>query len=268
MVIGLVVVLVAAGAATVVHLVTTPSGGKAPTVTAATPDVLKALASVSPAEENEVGLPSSVSVPQVANGQPALRIDGHSPAAFYIGGEFCPNCGAERWAVVMAFDRFGTFSGLKLTTSSPYDADPSTPTFSFYGSTYSSRYITLATDEAVGNDTTALGTRKPLQPPTALESTLWQKYETMFGQEEAFPFVDVGNRVFVVTASYDPGVLAGLSATQVASDLYRATAPSTEDIVATATYLTAAVCSLTGQQPAAACSVGVVQHAESAMGLG
>ncbi len=266
MVIGLVVVLVAAGGATLIHVL--DSGGlKAPSVTAVTPAVLTAVSAVSPAEENEVGLPSAVAVPQVVHGQPALDLNGH-PGAFYIGGEFCPNCGAERWAVVMAFSRFGSFSGLKLTTSSPWDTDPSTPTFSFYGASYTSRYVTLLTDEAVGNDTSGLDTRKALQPPTALESSLWSKYEQMFGQGEAFPFVDIDNKVFVATASFDPGVLHGLDTSQVASDLYQATAPSTVDIVATASYLTAAICSLTGQQPASACSVGVVHQAESSMGLG
>lgn len=264
--IGVVVVLIAAGAATLVHVV--DSGGqKAPTVTPVPADVLKAVSSVSAAEQNEVGLPSSVAVPEVVHHQPPLELSGH-PGAVYIGGEFCPNCGAERWAVVMAFSRFGTFSGLKLTTSSPWDADPSTPTFTFYGSSYSSPYVTLLTDEAVGNDTSGLGTRTSLQAPTALESSLWQKYEQMFGQEEAFPFVDVGNTAFVVTASFDPGVLHGLTAAQVASDLYQPTAASTEDIVATATYLTAAICSLTGERPAAVCSVGAVSQAEKSMGLG
>ena len=42
--------------------------------------------------------------------------------------EYCPFCAAQRWAMVSALSRFGTFSGLKTIHSSSSDADPNTPT--------------------------------------------------------------------------------------------------------------------------------------------
>jgi hypothetical protein len=30
----------------------------------------------------------------------------------YIGAEYCPYCAAERWPLVMALSKFGTFSNL------------------------------------------------------------------------------------------------------------------------------------------------------------
>ncbi|MGD0594341.1 MAG: DUF929 family protein [Acidimicrobiales bacterium] len=238
----------------------------APVRTAASATVLRAVKGVGGAEENAVGLPSTVTPPAVLGGQSPLRIDGR-PAAVYIGAEFCPLCAAERWAVVMALDRFGSFAGLKETTSSPWDSDPSTPTFSFYGSTYTSRYVTFLPVEREGNDTSGLGTRSDLQSTTPLESGLWSKYDGIFGAPLQFPFLDIGNRVFVVSASYNPSVLAGLDQAEVAARLDDASAPATLDIVGTANYLTAAICSVTAEQPVAVCSVNAVQKATEALKL-
>ena len=50
------------------------------------------------------------------------------PEVLYIGSEYCPFCAAQRWAMVNAFSRFGTFTGLTTTHSSSTDTDPNTPT--------------------------------------------------------------------------------------------------------------------------------------------
>ena len=69
-----------------------------------------------------------------------LTSDG-KPRIVYLGAEYCPYCATERWAMVNALSRFGTFKNLKITTSSATDVDANTPTFSFYGSTFTSPYI-------------------------------------------------------------------------------------------------------------------------------
>ena len=43
------------------------------------------------------------------SGQPVLKGPNGHPEFFYVGGEFCPYCGAERWAMINALSRFGTF---------------------------------------------------------------------------------------------------------------------------------------------------------------
>ncbi len=40
-----------------------------------------------------------------------------------MGAEYCPFCAAQRWAMVNAFSRFGTFTGLTTTHSSSTDTD-------------------------------------------------------------------------------------------------------------------------------------------------
>jgi hypothetical protein len=230
--------------------------------------VLSRVTTVSTAVANEVGVPptSAVAPPMVRRGQPLLQGPAGQPAAVFIGGLFCPYCAAERWAIVMAFSRFGAFHGLTLTTSSAWDSFPSTATFSFYRSTYESSSIGLKTVEYEGNDTTGLGTHTTLEPLTPLEAQLWRTYDN----PEGFPFLDIANTVFVLSPSFDPAVLSGLDQADIASRLSNPQAPSTIGIVGTANYLTAAICSALGRTAADAnpwCHQTAVTAAAAAMGL-
>jgi hypothetical protein len=226
--------------------------------------VVKAVTSVPASVADAVGLPPTTTVvpPTVKSGQPPLTING-KPGAIFIGGEFCPFCAAERWAIIMAFSKFGTFSNLKETTSSPWDTDPSTPTFSFYGSSYTSPYITLDAVEHASNDHDGVGTSTELVPLTKQEANLWQTYD----QSSGFPFLDIGNKALVTSPSYVPTVLAGLDQSDVASKLTNPKDPVTISIVGTANYLTASICAVTGQKPASVCSASIVGKAAKAMGL-
>ncbi len=254
----------------VIFKVTQPSkppstpGLTAPVNTPAQASVLSAVTNPPASVAAAVGLPSTSVVvpPTVKKGQPPLTISG-KPGAVFIGGEFCPYCAAERWSIIMAFSKFGTFNNLQETTSSPWDTDPSTPTFSFYGSTYTSAYITLNAVEHNSNDKTGVGTSVLLQPLTKQEANLWQTYDNSSG----FPFMDIGNKAFVTSPSYVPTVLAGLDQQDVASKLSHPKDPVTQSIVGTANYLTAGICAATGQKPASVCSAPVVATAAHAMGL-
>ena len=58
---------------------------------------------------------------------------------FYVGSEFCPFCAMERLPLAAALSRFGTFSGLKDTLSSPAEKELSNiPTITFRNYKYSS----------------------------------------------------------------------------------------------------------------------------------
>lgn len=238
------------------------AGQTAPQSVPASAAVVSQVTQVPTTVADAVGLPSTstVAVPTVKKGQPPLTIAG-KPGAVFIGGEFCPYCAAERWAMIMAFSKFGTFSNLKETTSSPWDADPSTATFSFYGSSYSSPYLTFDASEHESNDTTGLGTRTTLQPLTSVESKVWAKYDN----PEGFPFIDIGNKYFVLAPSYDPAVLSGLDQEDIAAKLKNPKDPVTQAIVGTSNYLTAAICAVTGQKPATACAGSAVTKAAKAL---
>jgi len=246
---------------------TTTSTSIGPTETPIDGSVLTAVTTSPFSVANAVGVPPSVFPPKVAKNQPTLMIDG-KPGVVYIGALFCPYCAAERWAIVIGLSPFGRWSGLNETTSSPYDADPSTATFAFDHATFTSGYITFAPREAESNDTTALGTRQKYQPLTAQESDLWSKYESYFGEAgEGFPFLDIGNQVFVLTPSYDPQVLAGLTQAQIAQKLTNPNDPVTQAIMGTVNYIRAGVCHITGQQPSNVCSQSGVTAATKALGL-
>ena len=48
---------------------------------------------------------------------------------------------AQRWAMVNALSRFGTFPGLSTVHSSSTDVYPNTPTWTFRNATYTSPYL-------------------------------------------------------------------------------------------------------------------------------
>lgn len=221
---------------------------------------------VSTALADRVGVPGSVALPKVLAGEPALTTDG-KPGALYIGAEFCPYCAADMWPIIMAFSRFGTFSGLQLTTSSAWDVHPSTATFSFYGARYTSDLLSFETVEADTTDTAGAGSRRQLETPTTAQNELWSRYSARFGVGQSFPFLDIGNKVFLLGAGFDPSLLSGLDQQSIAAKLRDPADPITQAVVGSATTLTAALCSLTGGQPAAVCSAPATTAAARAMGL-
>ena len=76
--------------------------------------------------------------------------------------------------MVNSLSRFGTFTGLKTTHSSSTDADPNTPTFTFYGSKYTSNYITFTPVEEYTNTPNGSGGYTTLQTPTAAQQAIGQ----------------------------------------------------------------------------------------------
>jgi len=238
----------------------------APTRFPAPASLVSQVTSVPDSIAGAVLTPSGVSAPSVVKNQPALTSNG-KPEVLFIGAEFCPLCGAERWAVIMTMAKFGTFSGLSETTSSPWDTPPAVSTFSFYQSTYTSPYVDFVTVEHETNDTHGLGTRGILQRLTQGESNLWTHYSQLLGIRTGYPFMDFGNKAFVTGPSYDPTVLEGLSHQEIASRLSNPQDPVTQGIVGTSNYLTASVCALTGQQPASVCSTNAVHQAATKLHL-
>ncbi len=239
------------------------------------------LATIPTSAYDQVGTnsPSApITKPTVVHGQPPLTftVDGKTlPGVFYYGAEYCPYCAAERWAVAASLKRFGTFSGLRETSSSSKDVFASTPTLSFYKSTLTSPYIAFQHVEAYSNNTTASGNYAVLQKPTAAQLHLVEKYDTgtyvqalrSSNANGSIPFIDIGNRLLVSGASYSPAILAGLSRAQIASDLHDPKNPVTQAILATSNYLSAGICSSDGQRPTSVCTSKGVVAAAKGLGL-
>jgi thiol-disulfide isomerase/thioredoxin len=182
---------------------------------------------------------------------------GGKPEVLYMGAEYCPYCAAQRWAMVNALSRFGTFTGLTTTHSSSTDADPNTPTWTFYGSTYKSNYINFTSVEETknyrtGNTTNTSVNYVTLQTPTAAEEAIGQSYDP----QGSIPFIDLGNKYVQVgnLSPLSPTMLAGLSWSQVAADMNNPSSSVGQAEIGNANYMTAGICKLTNNLPASACT--------------
>jgi hypothetical protein len=205
------------------------------------------------------GLPKAIS-----GGTPLTS--GGKPEVLYMGAEYCPFCAAERWAMVVALSRFGTFSGLSTVHSGNNAGEvfPNTPTWTFAKASYTSKYLTFTSVETQTNIPTSNGqSYTTLQTPTSAQQALLAKYDAppyvASADSGAIPFIDFGNKYMLSGASYSPSVLQGKSWSQIASALKDPTSPIAKAVDGTANYLTATICKLTGNQPATACTPVVKQ---------
>jgi len=182
------------------------------------------------------------------------------PEVFFDGAEYCPYCAANRWGLVVALSRFGTFSGLKTIHSSSSDTPANVPTFTFYGSTYTSNYISFTAVEETTNQLNSAGTAYvPLQTPTAAQQALLTKYDappyTSAQNKGAIPFVDFGNQY---VQSGDLPMLTPTSLqgdwSKISADLKNPSSANAKAVDGAANFMTAAICKLTNNQPATACT--------------
>jgi uncharacterized protein DUF929 len=198
---------------------------------------------------------------------PALTSNG-KPEMLYMGAEYCPYCGAARWAMIVALSRFGTFTGLSTLHSAvrngagSAEPDPDTPTWTFLNTHYSSPYLAFSTVELQTNiPDTSTGSYTTLQTPTAAQTALINKYDAPpyapNGNAGAIPFIYFGGKYVSVGTPYDPGVLDGLSWSTIATDLHNPNSPVAKAVLGTANYFTAAICKMTGNQPVSACTATI-----------
>jgi thiol-disulfide isomerase/thioredoxin len=194
------------------------------------------------------------------NSKPISKISGASltadgkPEMLYIGAEFCPYCAAERWSMAIALSKFGTLSPLHGIHSSSTDTDPSTPTLTFYKTTYTSKYLTFT---PVENETV---THAALQSTTSAQQAVWVKYSPP--NQLGYPFISFGNKYLINGPQYDPAVLAGLSWAQVAQQMRDPSSNVAKGVLGSANYITAAICKMTNNQPASVCGTAAVTAME------
>jgi hypothetical protein len=264
--VGLIAVVLIAFVVARLALGSSPTGsGSSNAATAVT----NAVANVPGGTFDKVGVGDVQSPPQpIKGGAPALK-QGSKPKVLYMGAEYCPYCAAERWAVAAALSRFGTFHNLGQTHSSSADVYPSTPTLSFHGATYSSKYLAFNGYELQSN--VRQGTSyAPLDTPPAADKALFQKYDAppYVSSQTAgsIPFVDFGGKYMIQGASYNPGVLKGMSHLQVAQAMHDPNSPVAKSVVGTANMITAVLCKQTGNQPGNVCSSSGVTAAAQRLG--
>ena len=243
-------------AALIVAIVVSQSGSsnKAGTATADPATISSQVVGVTDATITEVGQGSVTTLPTAITAPP-LAADG-KPLVVYIGAEYCPFCAAQRWPMVQALSRFGSFSGLTLTHSAGDDVYPNTPTFTFHGATFTSDVLSFQGVETQTVD------RKPLDDLTADQKALITKYDAApyvpAASKGSIPFIDFGGSYVSSGAMYSPQVLAGMTPDQVVAALSDPSSPVTQGIVGAANVITATICILTGNQPSNVCGNSAV----------
>jgi thiol-disulfide isomerase/thioredoxin len=252
-VIALVAVLVGVKVSSGSHA---PASGTA--AAAASGPVANAVTGVPASVLNTVGKGSVTTPPSKLSGA-ALTAAG-KPRVLYVGAEWCPYCAAERWPLAVALSRFGTLSGLGEVSSTPSDVFPNTASLSFHGATYSSTHLSLTAKEIFSNQASG-NSYKPLDSLHAADEQLFTKVGG-----SSFPFIDIGGRYLISGASYDPSILKGKTQAEIAAALSDPSSSIGKAINGTANVITAAICSLTGNQPANVCTSAGVTAAASALG--
>lgn len=171
------------------------------------------------------------------------------PLVIYVGAEWCPFCASERWPLIVALSRFGTFDGLGLTSSSSSDVFPSTPSLTFKGATYRSTYVELSAVETGDRE------QRPLATPDAQQQASFQR----FSPRGSIPYLSLADRYVLVGSGVGPEVFSGKTWQQIGAALADPASPVARAVHRHANEITAAICDLTGGQPAQTCGAPAVR---------
>ena len=91
--------------------------------------------------------------------------------------------------------------------------------------------------------------RAPLQATTTQQQAIWDKYDA-----NSYPFIYFGGKYMITSPIYDPQVLQGKTWAQIAAALHDPSSAIAQGALGAANYMTAAICKMTGDQPASVCS--------------
>jgi hypothetical protein len=258
--IGLVVVVVAA--LIVVKVTSKPAADTSSGLQPADPAVVGQITAVPVSVLDKAGDGGIAPAFYLPSGKPPALVQGGLPRVMYVGGLFCPFCATERWPMIVALSRFGTFTGLQYARSATKgETVQNIHTFSFSGVTYTSTYLAFSPFETSDRN------HKPLDTLTSADNTTVTTLDNQptlpQGQTSGtIPFVDLGNRWVISGASYDATELQGKDWAQIASAATSGSGVG-QRLDGTANWLTAALCSLAANKPAPVCSDPVIAGLEA-----
>jgi Domain of unknown function (DUF929) len=233
--------------AVMVILYATKTEKKVATSSPAPAGAVKSVTTIPASTYDKVDTGKVVAGPKKVTGA-ALTFAG-KPGLYYLGAEYCPFCAAERWPLVVALSRFGTWSNLSQTVSGAAPEPlPATPTFSFFGASYASPYLAFQAVETQTNQKKN-DQYTPLQTPTAAQDAISAKYGS-----GAIPFLDFGNKYTIEGASYSSAPLAGKSFDEIAAAVADPNSEVGKSVLGTANLMTAMICDVTGGKPGSVCN--------------
>lgn len=187
--------------------------------------------------------PTPEQAPAKLQGGTALTQDG-KPKVLYVGAEYCPFCAMERWALIGALSRFGTFTGVTETTSSSDDVHPNTPTFSFKDAKYTSDAVAFEAVETQDRN------KQPLQTLDGENLALFQKFNPGGG----IPWITYGGTHATDGATVDANAFEGKTYDQIISGIQDPTSDIGKTVTPAINMITAQICDQTKGQPADVCT--------------
>lgn len=253
------VVLIAVSVLVAVKLGTGSGPKSGARAEAAATAVVQAVTGVPASALDAAGVGASTQLPKASGGS-ALTAGG-KPRVLYVGAEYCPFCAAERWPMIVALSRFGTWQGLGQTTSAGApEVYPNTATLTFHGATYRSELLSFTGVETESNQVVN-GRYSPLDTLSDADAAVLRAHDP----SGAIPFVALGGKWTITGATYAPAVLAGKTHAQIAAALAEPDSAIAQGVNGAANVITAALCELTGGQPAAVCTSAGVRAAAGAL---
>jgi hypothetical protein len=215
----------------------------APAADAAATTALGKLTTIPPATLDSAAAPNPARVPKKLDGGTALTEDG-KPKVLYVGADFCPFCAMERWALIGALSRFGTFQGLTATTSSSDHSPADIPTWSFSNATYTSEHLVFDAVETSDRES------KPLETLEGQNKELFDKFNPGGG----IPWTTYGGTHATDGASVNAEVFEGATYDQLIAGVLDPTSAIGQSIDPAINVMTAQICSLTQGQPTDVCT--------------
>lgn len=108
----------------------------------------------------------------------------------------------------------------------------------------------------------------PLNKVSADQQALMQRYDAPPDSATAcgIPFIDLGNRFVTSGAAYSPALLQSMDQQQVVAALQNPSSAQAKAILGSANVFTAALCRITGQQPANVCGTPAIQSIQASIG--
>ncbi|GER90985.1 hypothetical protein KDW_51470 [Dictyobacter vulcani] len=220
---------------------------------------LKTITSVSANVFSSVDKGTSTAPLTHVKNTPVLKGPDGKPELFYMGGEYCPHCAAQRWVVIAALSRFGKFSNLTPILS----GEGQVPTYSFHGSSYSSDYIHFEAKETADNDST---NPQKLDDLSADDQKIVNQYAKQpYVQSAGIPFMSIGNQFISTGAYYPETVLTGKSYQNISDEVVDSNSDLSRGIIGAANVLTAAICTTTNNQPANVCGASPIPNVQQGL---
>ncbi len=170
------------------------------------------------------------------------------PELLFVGAEFCPICAAQRWPMTIALMKFGTFTNLQTTHSAK--ADGNAGTLSYYGSTYSSPYLTFNANELYTNQPSG-SYYKTLDKLTPAETAVWTANQP---SSQTFPFIDFAGKATLQTAQYNPETIYNMSFSDILSSVGSNDNTVGASIDASSAVFIKYLCGMTNDQPQNVCA--------------